>query len=253
MLERITTALFRPKGLFKYLPDRMYKVILIFLFVLAVAMTPTLCLLKNGTPITALEYSYIEESIKESEGGLVIKNGNIILSDLIITTNLYHYGFNSDAYKNDYFNIIFEDSNNVSIYAYGIKLKSKEVSIKDMEINKLSSSEEIMVLSSLLYNIVYESKDVIIACYVVINCIFLLIESLVYIGLLYFVGYLINKMVKGRFKLILCIYSLIPYLLFEAFAGFLGYEILSYIGVIISYFAYQKSISIITRIEYKRE
>lgn len=253
MLERITTALFRPKGLFKYFTDRMYKVILTFLIMLIIAMMPILCLLKNGTPITVKEYSYIEESIKESSGSLIINDGIIISSDLTITTDLYHYGFNSDSYKNDYFNIIFEDANNVSIYAYGIKLKSLEVNIKDIKINKSSSSEEIMELSSILYNTVYESKDVIISCYVIINCIFILLESIIYIALLYLVGFLINKMVKGRFKLILCIYSLIPYLIFEAFAGFLGYEILSYIGVIISYFAFQRSISIITRIEYKRE
>lgn len=252
MLERITTALFRPKRLFQYLSDRMYKVILIFLFMLILSITPILCLLKDGSPINSLEYSYIEESVKGSNGSLIIKDGNIISSNLSITTDLYHYGFSLDDYKYDYFNILFDD-NKVYIYAYGIKIKDFNLILQDMEINSASTSEEIKVLSRILYNTVYDNKNVILSVYVIISCILYILESIVYIILLYLVGFLINKMVKGRFRLILCIYSLIPYLLFETFAGFLGYEILSYIGVIISYFAYQKSMSIITRIEYKRE
>ena len=66
-------------------------------------------------------------------------------------------------------------------------------------------------------------------------------------------GNLINPMIKGRFKwtiVFICNVSL--FYLLNAFAGFLGYEILSVIGLLYTYFVYNRALKAIVKIEVRK-
>lgn len=252
MLERITTVLLRPHFTAKYIAEKMSKTLFYFFIMLIIALSPTICLLKDGIVISSDEYSLMEESIRNNKGNLVIENGIINASpEFYIRTNSYNYAFLDKNYNGNRFNVIINDGF-YDVYTYGIKVSSGKVILDDMIIDASSSSDEISKLTSSLYNIVYDNSMKIKTAYVITNSISFVFEFLAVVIIFYFLGSMINPIIKGRFRWTIVLYTMIPYLLFKAFAGFLGYDILSLLGLLYTYFAYYRAMKAVIKIEVKK-
>lgn len=251
MFERITIVLFKSHFTAKYIAEKIYKTLFYFLIMLVIALLPTICLFKDGVVISKNEYSLMEEAIRNSNGSLISQNGKIINDNFSISTNLYNYAFSYDDYDAQKFNVIISDGT-FNIYTYGIRVASGNIEFDDLKIDKNASSKEIGLLTSKLYNVVYENDLNIISSYIIFNSLIFILKVFLYIVIFYFLGNLINPMIKGRFRWTIVFYAMFPYLLFNAFAGFLGYEFLSAIGLLYTYFVYNKALKAIVKIEVKK-
>ena len=251
VFERITIVLFKSHFTAKYIAEKMYKTLFYFFIMLVIALLPTICLFKDGVVISKNEYSLMEEAIRSSNGSLISQNGTIINDNFYISTSLYNYAFGYDDYNTQKFNVIIEDGH-FNIYTYGIRVARGNIELDDLKIDKDASSKEISLLTSKLYNVVYENSLNIISAYVVVNSLIFILKVILFVVIFYFLGNLINPMIKGRFRWTIVLYAMFPYLLFNAFAGFLGYEFLSAIGLLYTYFVYSKALKAIVKIEVKK-
>lgn len=251
MFERITIVLFKSHFTAKYIAEKMYKTLFYFFIMLIIALSPTICLFKDGVVISKNEYYLMEEAIRNSNGSLISQNGKIINDNFYISTNLYNYAFSYDDYDTQKFNVIIEDGT-FNIYTYGIRVASGNIELGDLKIDKNASGKEISLLTSKLYEVVYENDLNIISAYIILNCFIFILKVILFVVIFYFFGNLINPMIKGRFKWTIVLYAMFPYLLLNAFAGFLGYEILSVIGLLYTYFVYNRALKAIVKIEVRK-
>lgn len=67
------------------LPKKMYKTLFYFFIMLIIALSPTICLFKNGVVISKNEYYLMEEAIRNSNGSLISQNGKIINDNFYIS------------------------------------------------------------------------------------------------------------------------------------------------------------------------
>lgn len=100
----------------KYIAEKMYKTLFYFFIMLIIALSPTICLFKNGVVISKNEYYLMEEAIRNSNGSLISQNGKIINDNFYISTNLYNYAFSYDDYDTQKFNVIIEDGTFIFIH-----------------------------------------------------------------------------------------------------------------------------------------
>lgn len=71
MFERITIVLFKSNFTAKYIAEKMYKTLFYFFIMLIIALSPTICLFKDGVVISKNEYYLMEEAIRNSNGSLI--------------------------------------------------------------------------------------------------------------------------------------------------------------------------------------
>lgn len=70
MFERITIVLFKSHFTAKYIAEKCIKHYLFFIM-LIIALSPTICLFKDGVVISKNEYYLMEEAIRNSNGSLI--------------------------------------------------------------------------------------------------------------------------------------------------------------------------------------
>lgn len=152
---------------------------------LIIALSPTICLFKDGVVISKNEYYLMEEAIRNSNGSLISQNGKIINDNFYISTNLYNYAFSYDDYDTQKFNVIIEDGT-FNIYTYGIRVASGNIELGDLKIDKNASSKEISLLTSKLYEVVYENDLNIISAYIILNCFIFILKVILFVVIFYF-------------------------------------------------------------------
>lgn len=252
MLNRMSTALFRPRLLAKYLADKFYYPILFLVLMFLIGIAPYSLVLKNGHAIFPSEYDLIKEAIYSTSGEVNISNGELSkTSGYMLKTEYFIYTFNEvePSIMNTVVNITATD---IEVYEYGIRVSKKNHNLDNLSLNQNASEEDIFEFSYLVYNFMLEIEPKVKVLYVAYTLFDELIYTIALILIFYVLGSFINPIVKKRFRLYLVIYSLCSFYLFNAISRLFDFEILTYIGIIYSFVVYHMSLKTIVKIEVRK-
>lgn len=252
MLNRMATALFKPRILAKYLADKMYYPIMFLVLMLLISIAPFSLALKNGYAILPNEYDLIKEAISSTAGEVKIEAGKMSKSnDYMLKTQYFIYTFDSPnlSLMSTVVNITASE---IEVYEYGIRINTKPHNLDNLCLNQDASAEDIFEFSYLVYNFIKETEPRV----KVMFAIYTIIDELIYVVALllifYIVGAFINPIVRKKFRLYLIIYSLCAFYLFNALSRLVDIEVLSYVGLAYSFVVYYKALKAIVKIEVRK-
>ncbi len=252
MLNRMSTALFKPRLLAKFLGDKIYFPFLFLFLIFLIGIAPYSLDLKNGSAIFPNEYEQISQAIYNTQGSVALSDGKIVKTDgyyLKTEYFIYTFGENGPSFMSTVVNI---KANEIELYGYGVRLKRISHNLDNFSLNPNADKDDIFNFSHLVYNFVKEAETNVKIAYATYTFVIELFQMLMLILLFYIVGAFINPIVKQRFRLYYIIYSLCAYFIFKSFSLLFGIELLSYIGLVYSFVIYYKALKAIVKIEVRK-
>lgn len=253
MIKRISTALFKPQFVARYITDKLWVIILYFVFFCGMLTLPTIASNHNASLIDGEERAELADLLKELDYDIVFTNGVMAADSVVIQTNSYIYAFGRSGVSSK---IVFHfGETKLSIIEFGFVMASKtyeEIGLTNTVIN----SSNALASSYQLVDAIYDVADnhlgamkTLVAVYGffsnVVNYLFITL-------ILYLLGFFINNQVRGLIRYKIVLYSLIPLFLFDMFTFMSGKGIFHYIGVFYSVFVYFKALRAIVKIVYKK-
>lgn len=240
---RLFDGLFRPKYIGRYLADKKWKVILYFVFFLALCSIPAVSDLTNTRDITYSDSTVLFQEIYNDEvKNIKIENNKLNTTESVIYSgNNITVAFNTQEVKSSLTLVFYEDY--CSVFSSNVGTKS----ISTIYYEKLNdSSLDLSLIQNKEFSEIYKLLDYINNAYdsyleiaipeaCATNVLSILIEFGVLLFILIYAGFYFNPYLPTRIRVNLAVYSLSWAFVLYFVGILLNMTALFYVGAIISF------------------
>ncbi len=238
MLDRLSTCLFHPRMIGKFLNDSFWKICLFIWFIFTIAMVPYIATIKD---YLVMENSISTEIINKAINANKNLNfdGNKLVSDggFIITEGELEICFLSEDSSNNKDYVVFEyNSDSVSVKINNLVVSSYKYSENDLSSfslgeNDFAQRESFREFLNFTYKKIMKVTMPFMAMRIYFYNLFIYI---LIIGFSFLINFKTNPILPSKIVLKVAIYSITISLVIDLIAGLFNVAILSYLGMILA-------------------
>ncbi len=261
MFDRLRICLLHPRFIGKFIIDKIWKVIVLYIILIAILGVLLFSLYKGYSNLPQTEESQITNVIMRDDTADLTFNNKVLSG----TAKKYIYSFDDNdlgiyflddvSERTETFIIIF-NSDNYEVYL-GNKLLEKvnysTLNINDFKIDGSNDNTSRIALGTLISMAFNAYNNSLAASNTFFN-LFEILGTLLFIFLITFlITYNINSTIKGKFRFSLLLHCGIPYLVIYILAYMLNISFLQYVAMLIPIIYFFISLKSIVKVEARKQ
>ncbi|MGL4949912.1 MAG: DUF1189 family protein [Anaeroplasmataceae bacterium] len=264
MLSRISTSLFRPKQIGKYIIDKPLLVTLYFLLISLIAFVPSIITLSTVDNVTYTDQVELVNNIRYSNKdltGISIKGNKLINEDSrkhVFEGNGIYLTFNTVEFEQFKYTVSFVlEEDKISVYSAGKKIKStgydeikfNDFNFADVQEVKYNSIDSLITIIDASYVNAFYS---LLGMNILDQFFKTVVLNLLIVLLLFLFTSSANPAVPSVYRFKVCIYGITIALLFQLLATVSGVSLFQFFGFIMAFFYVRKSLKSIVKININK-
>lgn len=261
MIDKISTCLFNPRFIGKFINDCFIKIFGYIFFFFCLTLIPISLRLAADNDLSSADRRLIINGISGEADSLIYFDGDNFggTGSLNFEVDDLYVSFLDDTYNNSTNSISFTFlSDKVKLYSGGVHLISLSYTSLNVEAFEIAAVQNGNLLSQDkflgLIDEVYASFSLVTLPYSIFVFILNLLISFV---LVFFVSFIltatVNPGVNSKFRVKIVLYSTLSFWVFQFFAYLVDLEFLSYIGFAFPFIYSSLALRSIMRIEVKKK